>query len=157
MRKPQPQTRVDHTALKVNQAFIVGLLTLAFILGKDPAGVWLVLFVAMVLAVGTIFPSAGLFKLVYSKVLKPAGILKPKVVPDDPAPHLFAQGLGAVFLFASLLAFAAGSVVAGWLLTWIVIALAFINLTVSFCAGCFVFYQLKRRGLLPFQKQATQP
>ena len=87
-------TRVDHTALKVNQAAIIALLLLAFVLDLS----WLVLFVAAVMLIGTIWPKAGLFKLVYATLLRPAGLLKPDVQEDEPQPHLFAQGVGAAVL-----------------------------------------------------------
>jgi hypothetical protein len=92
--------KVDTTAIKFNQASIITLTLLAFVL--DLPG--LVLFVALVLAVGTIWPRAALFKQVYRQVLNPIGLLKPHVIDDDPAPHRFAQGLGAVFLGLSSLA-----------------------------------------------------
>jgi Na+/H+ antiporter NhaB len=63
-------TKVDQTALKFNQASIILLLVLAFLL--DAA--WLVAFVAAVMVVGTIWPQAGLFKQFYARVLKSAGL-----------------------------------------------------------------------------------
>jgi hypothetical protein len=141
---------VDTTALKVNQAFIIGLLAIAFVLGEASGGFWLVLLVATIMAIGTFVPAAGLFIAFYARVLKPAGLLKPNVIPDDPVPHLFAQGVGAAFLLASVLAFFAfNSAVVGWALAWVVIVLASINLTVGFCLGCFIYYQLSRRGWMP--------
>ncbi len=139
--------RVERTALRTNHAFIVVLDLIAFALA-DPIGKWIVLFVAVVLALGTAFPPASLFKQAYLRILKPAGWLKPDVVEDDPNAHLFAQGMGAVFLFLSFLAFVLGGAVAGWVLAWIVIALAAVNLVFGFCAGCFVYFQLGRAGLL---------
>ncbi len=135
--------RVDQTALRLNQASIITLLVLAFLLNSWP----LVAFVGLVMLVGTLAPKAGLFKLIYARVLKPLGLLKPQVVPDDPRPHLFAQGVGAVFLLASTLALLAGASVAGWLLAGIVVVLAAVNLVLGFCVGCFMYYQLARRGI----------
>ena len=135
--------RVDHTALKVNQSFIIGLLVLAFLLYQP----WLVAFVGLVMLVGTIWPQAGLFKRIYSDLLKPAGLLKPDPRPDMPAPHLFAQGVGAIVLGIAVLAFATGGVVIGWLLTALVIVLAAVNLFAGFCVGCFIYFQLARRGI----------
>ena len=80
-------------------------------------------------------------------VLKPAGLLKPDPVHDEPQPHLFAQGLGAVFLFLATMAFWAGAPLVGWGLAAIVVLLAAINLFLGFCLGCFIFYQLARRGI----------
>ncbi len=76
--------------------------------------------------------------------------MKPRIVEDDPAPHRFAQGVGAAFLIAaSLLLYLTSAVALGWALELIVFALAGINLTVGFCAGCFVYYQLGRVGIFP--------
>jgi hypothetical protein len=138
--------KVDLTTIKFNQAAIVTITLLGFLFDQP----YLVLLVALVLAVGTILPGVALFKLVYLKVLKPAGLLKPNVIDDDPAPHQFAQGVGASFLLASSLALLIWeATVLGWTLAWVVIVLAAINLVFGFCAGCFVYYQLDRFGLMP--------
>ncbi len=135
------ERKVDHMALKVNQAFIIALLIAAYITNTP----WLVAFVAAVMLVGTIWPQAALFKAVYTYVLKPAGVLKPRVIPDNPEPHLFAQGLGGVFLALSSLALIAlNQPVIGWALAWLVVGLAALNLFAGFCAGCFIYYQLNR-------------
>lgn len=135
------ERKVDHMALKVNQAFIIALLIAAYITNTP----WLVVFVAAVMLIGTVWPQAALFKAVYTYVLKPAGVLKPRVIPDNPEPHLFAQGLGGVFLVLSSLALIAlNQPVIGWALAWLVIGLAALNLFVGFCAGCFIYYQLNR-------------
>lgn len=131
---------VDRTALRVNQASIVLLLTLGFLFNQ----LWLVAFVAAVMALGTALPALELFKRVYRDALRPAGLLKPDVHAEDPTPHRFAQGMGAAVLLIALLAFLAGAPVVGWGLTLLVIALAAVNLVFGFCAGCFVFFQLQR-------------
>jgi hypothetical protein len=139
------QTKVDHTALRVNQAAIILLLVLAFLFDQA----WLVAVVGAVMLVGTWWPGAGLFKRVYAQVLQPAGLLKPDVQPDDPKPHLFAQGVGGLMLAASVLAFVSGATALGWVLAGIVIILAAVNLFLGFCMGCFLYYQLARRGIQP--------
>ena len=68
--------RVDVTAIKFSQGSIVTLTVLAFLLDQP----WLVAFVGVVLAIGTIWPQGTLFKQVYHKILKPAGLLKPNVL-----------------------------------------------------------------------------
>ena len=140
--------RLDRNTLRTNQAAIVALTVLAFVLGAE-VGRWLLLFTGLVLALGTLHPAFALFKQLHLRVLKPAGLLGPNVRAEDPMPHQFAQAVGAAFLLAAFVALLAGAVVVGWVLNWIVTALAFINLTVQFCAGCFVYYQLDRVGLLP--------
>jgi hypothetical protein len=148
-----PVTKVDHTALRVNQGFIIALLILAFLFDW----VLLVAFVGAVMLIGTLRPDAGLFKLIYSRFLKPRGWLKPDVIADSPQPHLFAQGLGSLVLIAATVALLAGLGTLGWVLTGIVVVLAAVNLFLGFCAGCFIYYQLARRGIraeLPLWRSA---
>ncbi len=137
---------VDTTALRFNQACIVVLVALAFVFQQP----WLALAVGVVLAVGTAVPALALFQQIYRKVLRPAGLLKARVHPDDPAPHRFAQGVGAAFLLASgICLLAAHLSLIGWGLALIVVVLAAVNLFAGFCAGCFVYYQLGRVGVFP--------
>lgn len=137
------QRPLDRSELRFNQMSIIGLLVLGFILNA----VWLVAGVGLVMAVGTLWPRAGLFKRTYHAVVKPRGWLKPDVALDTADAHLFAQGVGALFLIAATLALLAGLDVLGWTLTWIVIILAGVNLFLGFCVGCFVYYQLARVGV----------
>lgn len=138
---------VDHSALRVNQAFIIVFLLLAFILNAA----LVVAFVSVVMLVGTFFPQAGLFKRIYQHLLKPQGWVKPDVQADDPAPHRFAQGLGGVFTLAATLALVGNLSLLGWGLAWLVIGLAVLNLFAGFCAGCFVYYQLGKRNIPGFK------
>jgi len=94
-----PTTVVDHSALKVNQTGIVATVLVAFV-GSVVFRPLLVLIplLAIVLLLGTFAPQLALFKQLYFRVLKPAGIVKPRPVQDRPEPHNFAQGLGGVFL-----------------------------------------------------------
>lgn len=147
-----PDRRVDHSALRTNQAFIITLSILAFVLGFWP----LVTFVAAVMLVGTLIPSAGLFKLAYFLVLKPNGWVKPDVKIDNPEPHLFAQGVGGAFLTAATLAFVLNGAVIGWILTWIVVALASLNLFAGVCVGCLMYYQFNRLGVPGFSRAPIQ-
>lgn len=141
--------KVDTTALRFNQISIITFTLLGFLLNQP----LLVLFVGLALAIGTISPKAALFKQFYLKVLKPNNILKANVIDDDPAPHQFAQGVGALFLLASaVILFISPAVVLGWALAWIVIILAAVNLVFNFCAGCFMYFQLDKFGLLPQPK-----
>ena len=137
--------KVDTTALKFNQVSIITLTLLGFLLNQP----YLVLFVGVALAIGTISPEAALFKQIYFKLLKPNNLLKANIIDDDPTPHQFAQGVGALFLLAGSTLLIFNSVFLGWFLVWIVIVLAAVNLFLNFCAGCFVYYQLDRIGLLP--------
>lgn len=140
--------KVDESALKVNQAFIIGLLLLAFVLDS----VWLAAFVGGVMLLGTAVPGLSLFKRAYQHLLKPAGLVKPHVITDNPEPHRFAQGFGGVVVALAVIALIAGQPIIGWALVGLVIVLAALNLFLGFCAGCFVYYQLNRLGVPGFAR-----
>ena len=141
-------SRVDHAALRVNQATIITLSIIAFVLNAP----WLVALVGLVMLVGTALKQPG-FKLLYTGFLKPRGIVKPDVIVDNPQPHVFAQGMGGTVVALAIIAFLLGSAIAVWALTWLVVALAALNLFGGFCAGCFVYYWLGRLKLPGFTAQ----
>ncbi len=141
--------KVDQSALKVNQAFIIAFLILAFVLNA----VWLVVFVAAVMLLGTVVPALSLFKGVYTRALRPAGVVKANVITDNPEPHRFAQGFGGVVLLGAIAALLMGAATLGWALVGLVIVLAALNLFLGFCAGCFVYYQLSKLGVPGFDRR----
>jgi molybdopterin converting factor small subunit len=137
--------QVDHSAIRTNQAFIIGLLLAAFVVNQ----VWLAALVAAVMLLGTAWPRAALFQQIYYHLLRKR-LVQPDIVEDNPQPHRFAQGLGGMVLVGGLLAFALGAPVIGWALAWVVILLAAVNLFLGFCVGCFVYYWLARLSLPGF-------
>ena len=143
----QQLQKVDHSALRVNQAMIISLLIAAFVLNA----VWLAALVMLVMAYGTVRRQPG-FRVVYSGLLKPRGWVKPDVIADNPEPHVFAQGFGAVVVAGAVVALLAGQATLGWALAWLVVALAALNLFAGFCAGCAVYYWLNRLKLPGFAK-----
>lgn len=139
--------RVDTHLAKFSQGSTVVLTGLAFVFSQSV----IVLIAAIIMTLAALFPTTlNPYRLLYRGVVLPLGLLKPRIVEDDPAPHRFAQGVGAVFLIAAtLVLFLTGAYAVGWTLDLIVFVLAGINLTVGFCAGCFVYYHLGRLGVLP--------
>ena len=129
--------RVDAHLAKFSQASVAVLTALAFIFNQPV----IVLIAAFIMVIAALAPAFSLFKLVYQHVLLPLHVVKPRIVEDDPAPHRFAQGIGAAFLVAaSIVFFLVHAPLAGWTLDLIVFVLSAINFTVGFCAGCFVYY-----------------
>jgi hypothetical protein len=55
--------------------------------------------------------------------------------------------MGGVVLAITFVLLLAGASVAGWVLAWLVVALAGVNLVLGFCLGCFFYFQLERAGL----------
>jgi len=138
---------VDHSAIRTNQAFVIGLPVLAFILDFP----WLAGLVAGVMLLGTMLKQPG-FGFFYRFVLKPLGLARPDVLPDNPEPHRFAQGFGGLVLLAGFGVLLAGLSTLGWALIWLVIALAALNLFGGFCVGCAVYYWLSRLNVPGFKK-----
>lgn len=138
---------LDRSALRVNQAAIVALLTLAFVGGWP----WLVAAVAAVMAIGAAAGRPG-FGVLYTHALRPAGWVRPDRVAEDPAPHRFAQALGAAMLLAATVALLAEHPLAGWALAWVVVALASLNLASGICVGCALHYALARLGVPGFAR-----
>ncbi len=139
--------KVDHSALKVSQVTIILLNILAFILNLP----LLALFVTLVMAVGTALKVPG-FGFIYKYALKPLGWVKPHVLMDNPEPHRFAQGFGAVVMAVGSLALLVGSPVLGWSFVWLVAGLAALNAFGGFCVGCAVYYWLNRLHVPGFHK-----
>lgn len=130
---------IDHSALGTNQAVIILLLALAFVLDAPLlAGA-----VAIFMLGGTALGKPG-FGWIYTLALRPLGLVRPDVLMDHPEPHRFAQGLGGTVVLAGVIALAGGLPGPGWGLAGLVIALAALNLFAGFCAGCALYYWLNR-------------
>jgi hypothetical protein len=137
-------SKVDHNAIKFNQVSIATVSLASFL------GDWAILagVLGLILAAGTARPSWGLFRILYQRVALPLGVLRPHLLDDEPAPHRFAQGLGAAVLLLGYAALETGAAALGWGLVLLVTVLALVNVVFDFCAGCFVYYQLRRVGFI---------
>ena len=140
--------KVDHSALKTNQLFIISLNILAFILNLP----LLAASVAAVMGTGSVLKIPG-FGFIYKSILKPRGWMKPDVLEDNPEPHRFSQILGFVFMSGGSIALYVGSTGLGWTLVWIVVALASLNAFGGFCVGCALYYWLARLNVPGFGKK----
>ena len=134
---------VDQNALRTNQFFIVATVAIAFVLGAE-RGAWLITLLSLCMAIAVVSPGNGPIQLLYRKVLAPSGVMKPKREPGSAAPHRFAQAMGSACLGLAALLLFLGIDIAGWVLGFIVLALALVNLLFGFCTGCFIYLQLGR-------------
>ena len=134
---------VDRNVLRTNQIIIVATVAVAFLIGAE-AGAWLIALLAVCMAIGVLWPGSGPIQVFYRKVLLPAGVVTPNRQPGGTAPHRFAQAMGATCLGLSAICLILGFDVAGWVLGFIVLALALVNLLFGFCTGCFIYLQLGR-------------
>ena len=143
--------KIDHNAFKAHQITIIVLSVLAFILNLA----WLAGIVAVVMLIGTLLSVPG-FSFVYRYALKPAGLMRPHVLLDNPEPHRFAQGFGGVVMLGGTLALLLGVPDLGWGLVWLVAALAALNAFGGFCVGCFMYYWLSRLHVPGFTKDPPE-
>lgn len=146
----------DRSVLKVGQVILMAGLLIGYAFSLlHPLGSIALPVLAVMMLHGAAAPSQSLPRLLYLRVLKPRGLVRPRVVVEDPAPHRFAQLVGGVFLAAGSILALAGLSVAAWTLGWIVVALAFLNFAFDICAGCVMYAQLVRAGLLPLRRSAA--
>jgi hypothetical protein len=143
----------DRSVLKVNQVILMAGILVGYFVGLSHAVavVALPVLAAMMLA-AVASPSLNLPRVLYLHVLRPAGLVRPRIANEDPAPHRFAQLVGGLFLLAGSLCALAGLPLAAWVLGWIVAALAFLNFAFNICVGCIMYAQLVRLGLLPLRR-----
>jgi hypothetical protein len=129
--------QIDVNVPRFNQACVAVLTGIAFVFQAWP----LVAGVAAVLAL-TRFggPRFGLFTQTYLRILKPR--LEGDVRTEPSGPPRFAQLLGVVFLLVATVMFVAGAIVAGWVVTLAVTALATLAATRRICVGCMIYEQV---------------
>ncbi|MGA7987030.1 MAG: DUF4395 domain-containing protein [Candidatus Dormiibacterota bacterium] len=140
----------DRSVLKVNQMILMVAIVVGYLLALAYPGVaWILPVLAVMMLAAVASPSLNVPRLLYTRVLRPSGIVRPRIVQEDPAPHRFALLVGGVFLTAASIFVITGLLVVAWVLAWIVAALAFLNFAFNICVGCIVYAQLVRIGLLP--------
>lgn len=143
---------VDHAAMRVHQAVLILLLILGFVLSQPI----LVLVCCLVMLLGAIVLRKPGFGFIYTWILKPGGFVKPDIIQDHREPHLFAQGVGGVFLLAASVFFIVGLPLWGWVLSWVVTGLAALNLIAGFCVGCAMYYWLNTLRVPGFSRTAPK-
>jgi hypothetical protein len=143
----------DRSVLKVNQMILMVTIVVAYVIGLAYSGIaWVLPVLAVMMLAGVASPSLNVPRILYTKVLRPSGIVKPRIVQEDPAPHRFAQLVGGIFLAAASVFVITGLLLVAWVLAWIVVALAFLNFAFNICVGCIMYAQLVRVGVLPLRR-----
>ena len=126
--------RVDVNVPRFNQACVAALTGLAFVLQWWP----LVVVTAVILAITRFAgPRYGVFTQIYVRLIRPN--LDSEVETEAAAPPRFAQLVGTLVLGAASVAFIAGWMSVGWVLTLIVTALAALAAATKVCVGCIVY------------------
>jgi hypothetical protein len=147
----------DRSVLKVNQMILMVVIVVGYLVALAYSGaVWVLPVLAVMMLAAVASPALNLPRQLYIHVLRPSGIVRPRIVQADPAPHRFAQLVGGVFLAAASIFVITGFLVVAWALAWIVAALAFLNFAFDICVGCIMYAQLVRLGLLPLGHEAAR-
>ncbi|MDQ7850139.1 MAG: DUF4395 domain-containing protein [Armatimonadota bacterium] len=144
------RTQVDHNAIKFGQVTIVVVVALAWLFAR----IWLVPVLAVALLFNAAWPTIGPLRLLYRYLVLPLRLVRPHLVTDEAAPHRFAQAVGGALMLGASAALYGGVTALGWVLAGVVAVLAAVNVLWNFCAGCFLFYQLRRAGLLRGERPA---
>jgi len=139
---------VDHSVIRTSQATLILLVLAGFVLNT-----WvLVALASIALAISAIEPKDSPFRLLYSKVLQPSGLIRPDVKVDNPEPHRFSQAIGATVTALAVVALLLNVPILGWALAWLVVILAGLNLFAGICVGCMMYYQLSRLKVRGFTR-----
>jgi hypothetical protein len=139
--------KVDQSQIRVNQASMILVLLVGFIFD-----LWyLVAAVAVINILGVLSPKLLAWRWLYRGLLKPLGLVRPDVIVDHPEPHRFAMAVGGGLATLSTVLLLLGLGIAGWVVAWILMILAGLNLFLGFCLGCFTYYQLNRLGVPGFE------
>ena len=140
----QIDPRGQQFAAALTSVVLVGaLLTL-----PGPFGIALVAVQAGLFAVAVVrgvhrTPAAALFRsFVRPRIGAPTHL-------EDSAPPRFAQGVGLVFSLASLVAFAAGAEVVGFVAIAFALVAALLNASIGLCLGCEVYLLARRLTTTP--------
>jgi hypothetical protein len=143
---PEQSTLVDQNQIKFNMAMTALLLIIGFLADSViPVGIAILCQFA---------GAAGLriapYRLLYSRLVVPSGLVKPNKIPDHHTPHRFAALVGGLFNLIGVILLLAGFDVVGWVFIAIVFVLANLNLWLGFCAGCFMYYLFNKLGVPGF-------
>ena len=129
----------DRGALRFGQISLITVLAIGYVLASP----WLVYLACFMLGSAllapTVAPQLQLYKLLVRRL-----VLQTDIRDEDAAPHRFAQQMGFGVLIVAVGAFVIGFSTVGWVAALMVLALALINVTTGFCAGCFIHAQLAR-------------
>jgi hypothetical protein len=147
----------DRSVLKVNQAILISVIVVGYLVGLvyHPVA-WALPVLAVMMLAAVASPSLNVPRQLNLHWLEPAGIVKPRIRQEDPAPHRFAQLLGGVFLAVASVFVITNILLVAWVLAWIVAALAFLNFAFDICVGCIMYAQLVRIGLLPLSREPAR-
>jgi hypothetical protein len=131
--------RFDRSALRFGQISLISVLVLGYVFNLPYA-----IYVGALMLLSALFVPAFAPQLLLYRLFVRNNWANTAIHDEDPAPHRFAQQMGLGVLVIGTVAALAGSLTVAWAATLVVIALALLNVTTGFCAGCFVHAQIAK-------------
>jgi hypothetical protein len=123
--------------------FSAAITTLVLALALVAGSVWVVLFQAIVFAIGaTKGPQFTPYAFIYRSLIKPR--LRSPLRTEDVRPPKFAQLIGLAFAIVAIAGAATGTSVVFTVAVAAALAAAFLNAAFDFCLGCQVYLILAR-------------
>jgi hypothetical protein len=138
----------DVTARKAHQWTMVALVVAGFLLGNR-FGPILVAVAGLIMLVGRFWWPADLVRQLTWRVLEPRGLIKRRDRVEDHQTRRIARVMGGILWLAAAALMVVGLPVVGWAVTFLIAVMVVLDATRDFCALCFAFLHLERRGLLP--------
>ena len=131
--------RFDRNALRFGQISLISVLVLGYVLNLPYA-----IYVGALMLLSALFVPSWAPQLIIYRVFVRNNWTQTAFYDEDPAPHQFAQQMGLGVLVIGIVASIVGSLTVAWGAALVVIALALLNVTTGFCAGCFVYAQIAK-------------
>jgi hypothetical protein len=129
----------DRGALRFGQISLIVVLAIGFVFNNQ----LMVYLGAYMLGAALVAPRFAPQLLLYRTLVR-RGLVRTEIHDEDPTPHRFAQKMGFGVLMIGTIGSIIGSDAVAWGASIVVMALALVNVTTGFCAGCFVHAQLAR-------------
>jgi hypothetical protein len=129
----------DRSALRFGQISLIVVLAAGFVLGIEA----LIYLGVYMLGAALVAPRYAPQLLLYRALVR-RGVVRTEIHDEDPTPHRFAQKMGFGVLLIGTVSSIVGLSGVAWGASIVVMALALVNVTTGFCAGCFVHAQLAR-------------
>lgn len=131
--------RFDRNALRFGQISLISVLVIGYLFNLPYA-----IYVGALMLLSALVLPAWAPQLMLYRWFVHNNWANTAIHDEDPAPHRFAQQMGLGVLVIGTVASIVGSLTLAWGAALVVIALALLNVTTGFCAGCFVHAQIAK-------------
>ena len=146
------ETLIDQNQIKFNMAMTASLLIIGYLLNS-----WILIAIAIVCQFsGAAGLSFAPYRIIYTYIVVPIGIMKPNKIPDNHTPHRFAALVAGLFNLIGVILILVGMSIVGWIFIGIIFLFSILNLFLGFCVGCFMYYIFNKLGIPGFSKSPVE-